>query len=111
MYDMIATVVVGYGLAGRAFHCPLIRRQPGLRLHGIVARDPEVRAQALSRTGKRTFAATLISTRLWPIRMCSLSLSRLPMTPMPTWPSRHLRQDGTAWSTRSWLSPPQKPTR
>jgi predicted dehydrogenase len=52
LYDMIATVVVGYGLAGRAFHCPLIRRQPGLRLHGIVARDPVVRDQALSELGK-----------------------------------------------------------
>jgi len=49
--DMIKTVVVGHGLAGRAFHCPLIRRQPGLRLHGIVARDPEIRAQAISLWG------------------------------------------------------------
>lgn len=43
---MIPTVVVGHGLAGRSFHCPLVRRQPGLRLHGIVARDPKVRAEA-----------------------------------------------------------------
>jgi scyllo-inositol 2-dehydrogenase (NADP+) len=59
MDDMIATVVVGYGLAGRAFHCPLIRRQPGLRLHGIVARDPQVRAQAQSDCGSgvRAFAS------------------------------------------------------
>jgi scyllo-inositol 2-dehydrogenase (NADP+) len=42
---MIETVVVGHGLAGRAFHCPLIRRQPGLNLRGIVARDPAVRAE------------------------------------------------------------------
>jgi scyllo-inositol 2-dehydrogenase (NADP+) len=48
---MIATVVVGYGLAGRAFHCPLVRRQRGLRLHGVVARDPQVRAQAVSECG------------------------------------------------------------
>ena len=48
---MIKTVVVGHGLAGRAFHCPLIRRQPGLYLHGIVARDPEVRSRALSLWG------------------------------------------------------------
>ena len=48
---MIATVVVGYGLAGKAFHCPLIQRQPGLRLHGIVARDPNVRLQATSELG------------------------------------------------------------
>ena len=44
---MIQTVVVGHGLAGRAFHCPLIRRQPDLNLHGIVARDPTVRAEAV----------------------------------------------------------------
>jgi scyllo-inositol 2-dehydrogenase (NADP+) len=48
---MIRTVVVGHGLAGRAFHCPLIRRQPGLYLHGIVARDAEVRSQALAQWG------------------------------------------------------------
>jgi scyllo-inositol 2-dehydrogenase (NADP+) len=43
---MIQTVVVGYGLAGRSFHIPLLRRQPGIRLHGIVARDPKLRAEA-----------------------------------------------------------------
>jgi scyllo-inositol 2-dehydrogenase (NADP+) len=48
---MIATVVVGHGLAGRAFHCPLIRRQPDLKLHGVVARDPAVRAEARSLWG------------------------------------------------------------
>ncbi|SIO02997.1 scyllo-inositol 2-dehydrogenase (NADP+) [Singulisphaera sp. GP187] len=48
---MIETVVVGYGLAGRAFHSPLIQRQKALRLHGIVARDPAVRAQAVSTWG------------------------------------------------------------
>lgn len=48
MTDPVGTVVVGYGLAGRAFHCPLIRRQPGLHLHGVVARDPKVRAEAVN---------------------------------------------------------------
>jgi scyllo-inositol 2-dehydrogenase (NADP+) len=48
---MIATVVVGYGLAGRSFHCPLIRRQPGLKLYGIVARDPQLRAAAVAELG------------------------------------------------------------
>ena len=43
---MIPTVVVGHGLAGREFHCPLIRRQKDLRLHGVVARDPRIRADA-----------------------------------------------------------------
>src|SRR5438105_4835339 len=49
--DMIPTVVVGHGLAGRSFHCPLIRRQAGLALHGIVARDPRTRAEALALWG------------------------------------------------------------
>jgi scyllo-inositol 2-dehydrogenase (NADP+) len=48
---MSRTVVVGHGLAGRVFHCPLIRRQPELLLHGIVARDPQVRASALELWG------------------------------------------------------------
>jgi scyllo-inositol 2-dehydrogenase (NADP+) len=48
---MIPTVVVGHGLAGRAFHCPLIRRQPGLRLHGVVARDSRVREEAVALWG------------------------------------------------------------
>jgi scyllo-inositol 2-dehydrogenase (NADP+) len=52
MNDKIATVVVGYGLAGRAFHCPLVKRQRGLRLHGIVARNPDIRAQAIAECGK-----------------------------------------------------------
>jgi scyllo-inositol 2-dehydrogenase (NADP+) len=46
MRVVIETVVVGYGLAGRCFHAPLIRRQPGLRLRGIKARDPNSRAEA-----------------------------------------------------------------
>jgi scyllo-inositol 2-dehydrogenase (NADP+) len=48
---MIPTVVVGYGLAGRAFHCPLIRRQPELKLYGIVARDPVLRGVAVAEWG------------------------------------------------------------
>jgi scyllo-inositol 2-dehydrogenase (NADP+) len=53
---MIRTVVVGYGLAGRWFHCPLIRRQPKLRLHGVVARDPNVRAEAATTWNVRGYA-------------------------------------------------------
>jgi scyllo-inositol 2-dehydrogenase (NADP+) len=50
--NMINAVVVGHGLAGRAFHCPLIRRQPDLKLYGIVARDALVRSQALTLWGE-----------------------------------------------------------
>jgi scyllo-inositol 2-dehydrogenase (NADP+) len=53
---MIETVVVGHGLAGRAFHGPLVRRQPDLHLYGFVARDPAVRAEAVGRWGVRGFA-------------------------------------------------------
>jgi scyllo-inositol 2-dehydrogenase (NADP+) len=53
---MIDTVVVGHGLAGRWFHCPLVRRQSGLRLVGVVARDPKVRAEAEALWGVRGHA-------------------------------------------------------
>src|SRR4051812_31599540 len=53
----VRTVVVGYGLAGRAFHCPLIRRQKGLALAGVVARDPALRAAAVAEWGVRGFAS------------------------------------------------------
>jgi scyllo-inositol 2-dehydrogenase (NADP+) len=54
---MIETVVVGHGLAGRAIHCPLIRRQPGLRLVGVVARNAQVRAEVESLWGVRGLAS------------------------------------------------------
>ncbi len=50
------TVVVGYGMAGRELHAPLIRRQPALELYGVIARRPEVRARAEEEQGVRTFA-------------------------------------------------------
>ena len=49
---MIRTVVVGHGLAGRSFHCPLVRRQKGLTLHGVVARDAKVRDEATALWGE-----------------------------------------------------------
>jgi scyllo-inositol 2-dehydrogenase (NADP+) len=57
MAGPIRTVVVGYGLAGRWFHCPLIRRQPGLALAGVVARDPAARAGAEADWGVRGYAS------------------------------------------------------
>src|SRR4051794_29918562 len=54
---MIQTVVVGYGLAGRAFHCPLVRRQAELSLHGVVARNPDVRAEAVRDWAVRGYAS------------------------------------------------------
>jgi scyllo-inositol 2-dehydrogenase (NADP+) len=37
--------LVGFGLAGSAFHAPLIATTPGLRLDAVVTTDPERRAQ------------------------------------------------------------------
>src|SRR6478752_8098302 len=54
---MIDTVVVGYGLAGRSFHCPLIARQSGLALKGIVARKPEIREDAVESWNVRGYAS------------------------------------------------------
>lgn len=54
---MIRAVVVGYGLAGREFHSPLIERQPELELYGVVARDPKVRKRAESERPVNGFAS------------------------------------------------------
>ncbi len=48
---MIRAVVVGYGLAGRSIHIPLLRRQPAIQLHGVVARDPKIRSEATAVEG------------------------------------------------------------
>jgi scyllo-inositol 2-dehydrogenase (NADP+) len=37
--------LVGYGLAGRSFHAPLIATTPGLRLENVVTANPERREQ------------------------------------------------------------------
>lgn len=42
----LRVVVLGYGLAGRVFHAPLISAEPGLELIGVVTSDPERQAQA-----------------------------------------------------------------
>ncbi len=44
--SQVNTVVVGYGFAGKKFHCPLVRATSGLVLYGVVARDPDTQQQA-----------------------------------------------------------------
>jgi predicted dehydrogenase len=44
--DPIPVALLGYGLAGAAFHAPLIAADPRLRLAAIVTRDEERRAAA-----------------------------------------------------------------
>ena len=38
-------LLMGYGLAGRVFHAPLIEATPGLRIRSVVTSDPERQAQ------------------------------------------------------------------
>lgn len=40
MMREIGVGVIGYGLAGRAFHAPYVRATPGMALRAIVTRDP-----------------------------------------------------------------------
>jgi scyllo-inositol 2-dehydrogenase (NADP+) len=47
--------VVGYGFAGRDFHCYLVKLAEGLRLAAVATRDPERRARAESEQGVATF--------------------------------------------------------
>ena len=43
----LRVAIIGYGLAGRVFHAPLIAATPGLRLTNVVTGNPERRAQAV----------------------------------------------------------------
>ncbi len=44
--DRLSVLLVGYGLAGRVFHAPLIRATPGLSLTGVVTSNPDRAARA-----------------------------------------------------------------
>lgn len=46
MEDDLRIGLIGYGLAGAAFHAPLIAATPGLRLAAVVTRNPERVRQA-----------------------------------------------------------------
>jgi predicted dehydrogenase len=45
----IRTAVLGYGLAGRVFHCPFVAAVPGLELSAIVVGNPDRAASAAAR--------------------------------------------------------------
>jgi predicted dehydrogenase len=44
--DRIGVAVIGYGLAGSAFHAPLVAADPGLEVRAIVTGNPERRERA-----------------------------------------------------------------
>lgn len=46
MAGQLRVGIVGYGLAGRIFHGPLIRGEPGMRVAAVVTRNPQRQAQA-----------------------------------------------------------------
>ena len=52
---VINTVVVGFGVAGRFFHCYLIGLAPELHLYGVVSRRPEAGGE-IEKLGARRFA-------------------------------------------------------
>jgi len=59
----IRVAVIGYGLAGYAFHAPLIERTPGMRLSFIVTAN----AERAARARQRHPGATIVDSaeRLW----------------------------------------------
>src|SRR5579875_2773716 len=46
MSEVIRVAVLGYGLAGRVFHCPFVSAIPGLSLEAIVQRHGDQGAEA-----------------------------------------------------------------
>jgi predicted dehydrogenase len=58
--------LIGFGLAGSAFHAPLIATTPGLRLASIVTRDPERQRQAAHAFPRARIVATAAES--WAMR-------------------------------------------
>ena len=52
----VRTVVVGYGRAGRSFHCYLVGLTPGLDLYGVVSGSPEKRTRVVQDHECRAFS-------------------------------------------------------
>lgn len=52
---MIEVGVIGYGYAGRAFHCPLITQAEGLHLAAVSSRDADRREQARRQWNVRVY--------------------------------------------------------
>lgn len=52
---MIKVAVAGYGMAGRDFHCYLLRKAPGIELCGVWSRSREKREKAEREQGGRTW--------------------------------------------------------
>jgi scyllo-inositol 2-dehydrogenase (NADP+) len=59
----LGIAIIGYGLAGRVFHAPLIAATDGLRVSAIVTSDPRRAAQAAMEHPGAAVHAT--STHLW----------------------------------------------
>ena len=57
--EEVGVGLVGFGLAGRVFHAPLIAATPGLRLRAIATSDPERRRAAASRFPDARLASDL----------------------------------------------------
>ena len=86
--DSLRVALVGYGLAGRVFHGPLLRATPGLEVTGIVARDGNRREQAA-----RDFpAARLLGTaeEVW------AGSEEFDLVVLATVPASHARLAGEA---------------
>jgi scyllo-inositol 2-dehydrogenase (NADP+) len=54
----IRTAIIGYGLAGRVFHCPFVAAVPGLELTAIVVHNPERAAAAAAAYPQARIVAT-----------------------------------------------------
>ena len=51
----IRTVVVGYGMAGKLFHCYLVNLVESIELYGVVSRNEETRLRIVEEQGCKGF--------------------------------------------------------
>lgn len=65
--DQLSVLLVGYGLAGRVFHAPLITAAPGLALTGVVTSSPERSVQAREAHPEATVFGDLETALMTPV--------------------------------------------
>lgn len=65
--DQLSVLLVGYGLAGRVFHAPLIAATPGLELMGVVTSNQERSIQAREAHPEATVFSDLDTALVAPV--------------------------------------------
>ncbi len=100
--------VVGYGLAGRIIHAPLLRSVDGFQIVGVVARQPARRQQALDDNPGVTCydsADEMIADAALDLAVVASPTASTSRSPSPASAPESL----SSWTSRSRRTPVQRP--